>query len=242
MRTASGQTQIDLAWDAPSSNGNSAITGYKIEVSTNAGSSWSDLVADTGNPNDRTYFHTGLSAGTTRHYQVSAINAVGTGNPSNIANATTGLTTVTFGASSYTATEGGSSATVVVRLSQAPATQVTIPLTTMHRGGATGGDYSGIPDDVMFTSGQTQSSFTVTAVDDSFDDDGESVRIGFDELPSRIRSGLPRNDDRGAGRRRGVAAGCRGGSPRIGPTWARGARANHALRSRCAWTGSRCAP
>ena len=49
--TASGQTQIDLAWDAPSSNGNSAITGYKIEVSTNAGSSWSDLVADTGNPN-----------------------------------------------------------------------------------------------------------------------------------------------------------------------------------------------
>ena len=189
--TASGQTQIDLAWDAPSSNGNSAITGYKIEVSTNAGSSWSDLVADTGNPNDRTYFHTGLSAGTTRHYQVSAINAVGTGNPSNIANATTGVTTVTFGASSYTATEGGSSATVVVRLSQAPATQVTIPLTTMHRGGATGGDYSGIPDDVMFTSGQTQSSFTVTAVDDSFDDDGESVRIGFDELPSGYAQGSP---------------------------------------------------
>ena len=189
--TASGQTQIDLAWDAPSSNGNSAITGYKIEVSTNAGSSWSDLVADTGNPNDRTYFHTGLSAGTTRHYQVSAINAVGTGNPSNIANATTGVTTVTFGASSYTATEGGSSATVVVRLSQAPATQVTIPLTTMHRGGATGGDYTGIPDDVMFTSGQTQSSFTVTAVDDSFDDDGESVRIGFDELPSGYAQGSP---------------------------------------------------
>ena len=103
----------------------------------------------------------------------------------------TGLTTVTFGASSYTATEGGSSATVVVRLSQAPATQVTIPLTTMHRGGATGGDYTGIPDDVRFTSGQTQSSFTVTAVDDSFDDGGESVRIGFDELPSGYAQGSP---------------------------------------------------
>ena len=103
----------------------------------------------------------------------------------------TGVTTVTFGASSYTATEGGSSATVVVRLSQAPATQVTIPLTTMHRGGATGGDYTGIPDDVRFTSGQTQSSFTVTAVDDSFDDDGESVRIGFDQLPSGYAQGSP---------------------------------------------------
>ena len=129
----------------------------------------------------------------------------------------TGLTTVTFGASSYTATEGGSSATVVVRLSQAPATQVTIPLTKTHRGGATGGDYTGIPDDVMFTSGQMQRTFTVTAVDDSFDDDGESVRIGFDELPSGYAQGLPRNDDRGAGRRRGVAAGCRGVHHALGP-------------------------
>ena len=103
----------------------------------------------------------------------------------------TGLTAVTFGASSYTATEGGSGATVVVRLSQAPATQVTIPLTTMLRGGATGGDYSGIPDDVMFTSGQMQRTFTVTAVDDSDDDDGESVRIGFDELPSGYAQGSP---------------------------------------------------
>ena len=188
--TASGQTQIDLDWNAPSSNGNSAITGYKIEVSTDSGSSWSDLVANTGS-SSRTYSHSGLSAGTTRHYRVSAINAVGTGGPSNVDSATTGLTAVTFGASSYTATEGGSSATVVVRLSQAPATQVTIPLTTMHRGGATGGDYSGIPDDVRFTSGQTQSSFTVTAVDDSFDDDGESVRIGFDELPSGYAQGSP---------------------------------------------------
>ena len=72
--TASGQTQIDLDWNAPSSNGNSAITGYRIEVSTDSGSSWSDLVLDTGS-SSRNYSHTGLSAGTTRHYRVSAINA-----------------------------------------------------------------------------------------------------------------------------------------------------------------------
>ena len=188
--TAGGQTQIDLDWNAPSSNGNSAITGYKIEVSTDDGSNWSDLDSNTGS-SSRNYSHTGLSAGTTRHYRVSAINAVGTGSPSNVANATTGLTAVTFGASSYTATEGGSSATVVVRLSQAPATSVTIPLTTMLRGGATAADYSGIPDDVMFTSGQMQRTFTVTAVDDSYDDDGESVRIGFAQLPSGYAQGSP---------------------------------------------------
>ena len=42
-----GQTQIDLSWTAPSINGGAAITGYRIEASTN-GSTWSDLVADTG--------------------------------------------------------------------------------------------------------------------------------------------------------------------------------------------------
>ena len=188
--TAGGQTQIDLGWNAPTSNGGSVITGYKIEVSTDGGSGWSDLVTNTGNTS-RSYSHTGLSAGTTRHYRVSAINAIGTGSTSNVDGATTGRTTVTFGSSSYTATEGGSGATVVVRLSQAPATSVTIPLTKTHRGGATGGDHSEIPDDVVFTSAQTQRSFTVTAVDDSDDDDGESVRIGFGTLPSGYAQGSP---------------------------------------------------
>ncbi len=87
--TANGTTRIDLSWTAPADDGGSAITGYRIEVSTDAGSNWSDLVADTANT-DTTYSHTGLSDGDTRHYQVSAINAVGTSDASNVANATTG--------------------------------------------------------------------------------------------------------------------------------------------------------
>ena len=103
--TASGTTAIDLSWSAPGSTGGSAITGYRIEVSSNGGSSWTNLVANTSNTTT-TYAHTGLTAGTTRHYRVSAINTNGTGTASNVANATTGQTTVTFGASSYTAAEG----------------------------------------------------------------------------------------------------------------------------------------
>ena len=85
--TANGQTQIDLTWTAPSDNGGEAITGYRIEVSTD-GSSWSDLVADTGST-ATSYSHTGLTAGSTQRYRVSAINSAGTGTASNVANATT---------------------------------------------------------------------------------------------------------------------------------------------------------
>ena len=82
-----GQTRIDLSWRAPASDGGAAITGYRIEVSEN-GSTWNDLVADTRNA-ATSYSHTGLTAGSTRHYRVSAINSAGTGPPSNIATGTT---------------------------------------------------------------------------------------------------------------------------------------------------------
>ena len=85
--TANGQTQIDLSWSAPSSDGGAAITGYRIEVSE-SGSTWSDLEADTGSTTT-SYSHTGLTAGTTRHYRVSAINSAGTGPASNAAVGTT---------------------------------------------------------------------------------------------------------------------------------------------------------
>ena len=85
--TADGQTEIDLSWTAPSDDGGADITGYRIEVSTD-GSSWSDLVANT-NSTATSYTHTGLTAESTRHYRVSAINSAGTGPASNVDNATT---------------------------------------------------------------------------------------------------------------------------------------------------------
>ena len=86
--TANGHTRIDLSWTLPRHHGAGAIAGYRIEVSFDAGASWSDLVADTGG-NGRAYHHTGLSAETSRHYCVSAINPAGTGPASNVDDATT---------------------------------------------------------------------------------------------------------------------------------------------------------
>ena len=86
--TADGETGIDLSWTAPADDGGSDITGYRIEVSADGGSAWADLVADTGSM-DTIHSHTGLSAGSTRHYRVSAINDAGTGLPSGVAYTTT---------------------------------------------------------------------------------------------------------------------------------------------------------
>ena len=103
--TASGTTAINLSWTAPASTGGSAITGYKIEVSPNGTSGWTDQVADT-NSTATTYAHTGLAAGDTRHYRVSAINANGTGTASNVDSATTG-TSVPGAPTGLTATASG---------------------------------------------------------------------------------------------------------------------------------------
>ena len=60
--TASGTSTINLSWTAPADDGGSAITGYRIEVSPNGSTGWTNRVATTGNTNT-TYAHTGLSAG-----------------------------------------------------------------------------------------------------------------------------------------------------------------------------------
>ena len=104
--TASGLNRIDLSWTAPSNNGGALISGYKIEVSSDSGATWYNLVANTYSV-ATTYAHTRLAAGTTRHYRVSAINSAGTSNPSNIDDATaaiapgapTGLTATASGRS-----------------------------------------------------------------------------------------------------------------------------------------------
>ena len=114
--------------------------------------------------------------------------------------------TVSFGAATYTAREGGSGASVSVELDATPGRSVTVPLTTTHREGATGADYSGVPSSVTFGSNETRQTFTVTATNDTADDDGESLSIGFGTLPANVSAGSPAvvalDDDDGSSVRR----------------------------------------
>ena len=83
-----GSDQLLLTWAPPPSDGGSAITGYRIEVSPNGGGGWVILVANTGSTGT-TYLHTGLPPGTTRFYRVAAVNARGRGSYSNVARGAT---------------------------------------------------------------------------------------------------------------------------------------------------------
>ena len=98
--------------------------------------------------------------------------------------------TVQFGAASYTATEGGTAATVTVNLSADPERSVTIPITATGADGAGSGDYTLSETSVTIDSGETSATFIVTATDDSVDEDGESVSLAFGtNLPDGVSRG-----------------------------------------------------
>ncbi len=70
-----------LCWSAPSDDGGTAITGYRIETSTDDGITWHTAIADTGSV-DTAATVTGLTNGTATSFRVAAINAVGMGDAS----------------------------------------------------------------------------------------------------------------------------------------------------------------
>jgi hypothetical protein len=81
--TAVSASQINLTWQDNSNN----ETGFVIERSLNGTSNWAPLF--TTAPNVTSYANTGLSAGTTYYYRVSAQNPAGSSNTTSVANATT---------------------------------------------------------------------------------------------------------------------------------------------------------
>ena len=87
---------------------------------------------------------------------------------------------VSFEQSSYSVDEGDT-VDVTVTLSEDPERTVTVPLTKTEQDGASSADYSGVPASVEFAPGETEQTFTFTAASDSDNDDGESVKLGFEE-------------------------------------------------------------
>ena len=97
---------------------------------------------------------------------------------------------VFFDAGPYSVTEGGT-VTVTVRLDAAPGRTLNlpIPLTANSPDGAWPGDYA-MPSSITFGSNQTEQTFSVTAVNDTVQEDEETVLLGFGEsLPAGVTLG-----------------------------------------------------
>ncbi len=85
LRATAGNTQVQLSWNAPSDDGGSAITGYKIYRGTSSGNEVY-LTTVTGT----SYTDAGVSNGQTYYYQVSAVNSDGEGAKSGEVSVTVG--------------------------------------------------------------------------------------------------------------------------------------------------------
>ena len=86
VKAIASSSQIQISWSAPSSDGNSKITGYKIEVKKDS-SSYSTLEDDT-KTTSTSFVDSNVNINTKYTYRISAINSVGTSGTSSEASAT----------------------------------------------------------------------------------------------------------------------------------------------------------
>ena len=92
----------------------------------------------------------------------------------------------------------GTSKEIKVLLDQDPLRTLVVGLSGKGVRGATSDDYT-IPAFVIFSPGETEQTYTFTAVDDTIDDDGvgqgvdhERVEVSFTDLPGGVSVGIPR--------------------------------------------------
>ena len=97
--------------------------------------------------------------------------------------------TATFDAASYGADEGNTVDVTVTLGASFETKTVTLPIEVTANGGATEADYSGIPEELVFSPGVMEQTFTATVVDDEEDDDGESLALSFGEAEGVKRGG-----------------------------------------------------
>jgi hypothetical protein len=102
-----GLRSLSLGWSLPASNGGSPILDYKIEFSSNGGTTWNELAHD-ASPS-RSFNVNGLLRGKNYLFRVAAINEVGVGASSVSVSATT-LIELASAPQSLTSTTGANAA------------------------------------------------------------------------------------------------------------------------------------
>ena len=97
---------------------------------------------------------------------------------------------VSFADSSYMVEEGGAGVEVVVKLNK-PRNNLRVPLTANGHGGVDDSDFTGVPQEVVFKGDETEETFTFVAMEDSEEENGEMVRLGFGAFSEGIVAIFP---------------------------------------------------
>ena len=85
---------------------------------------------------------------------------------------------VSFADATYRVEEGGPGVEVMVRLNK-PSNNLKVPLTADGQGGADSSDFTGVPQAIVFEDSETEKTFTFVAMEDSEEENGEMVILGF---------------------------------------------------------------
>ena len=147
LRATTGNSEeLAVSWDAPSSDGGSEITGYKVQWKASTGS-W-DAPADVSETTVTATTHTitGLTDGTGYDVQVRAVNAEGAGEASSQATATavnpTPMTATTHDVPE--SHDGSAAFTFELRFSEAPVDSFSYTTVREHAFTVTGGSVSNV--------------------------------------------------------------------------------------------------
>ena len=183
--------QVALSWDDPQDD---TITGYRVlrrDTAIHGPGEFLIHVEDTGSATT-SYTDTNVEAGARYVYRIKARNANSLSPQSSYFDAWVPqppAVTVSFEQATHEVEEGHS-VDVTVLLDTDPERDVSIPIVATSQDEASAADYSGVPSDVSFSAGETRQTITLTATDDTEDDNGESVLLSFGQtLPDGVSAG-----------------------------------------------------
>ena len=186
---AAGASSVAVSWEEPVNEG-AAISEFDVSYRQgSSGSFTSHSFTSTGSTTSTTIG--GLLPGRSYEAQVRATSTDGTSPWSESGTGQTDTLAVSYGAGSYTASEGGAAASVVVQLSAGAVEAVTIPITVSAGAATEADDYavSGLTNEALsFAVGDTSQTITITANEDA-DSADESVELGFGTLPTGVALG-----------------------------------------------------
>ena len=190
-----GDARVTLTWDAAD---HASIERWEYRQREGA-LDWGDWTAIAGSSADTTaHAVEPLVNGTEYSFQVRAVNATGDGAASEERTATPQARNkppplelqVRFEQANYTVMEGRQ-ADIRVMLSPAADRRVDVPLAVAFMGRTTSEDFGGVPASLVFESGDSVSTISLTVFLDDVNDPGEGIVLSFATTPEAVNAGEP---------------------------------------------------